>query len=529
MSQDVMICVMNSTAIFDDMNVEMQYSESCVECLNLDAELLNKQNEYIIHNLKNIAFLLKYFKNNDLKAQLQAKDTTICKLKEHINSMRENNEEEKVKHEIDEIETINIELEHIYGKCGFKTSNSRQGFCDYIIENDFQKLKGKEVENVAQIPIATTVAPGMFKLDLDPLAPRLLQNRETHIDYLKYTQEQADIVWGTVEQAKAKQPLDNALDFTCKHAKRIQELLVYVRDTCPNAIKLSAKKVAVTPMNKVKKVRFSEPFTSSSNIKQVEPSKTPDSNTPVLSSTGLKCSTSTCKSQPISNKKNDRISQKPSSNRKNKVEAQPRKVNKKNRVKEPICDENVKHTMLNANSQLICVKCKQCIFDANHDVYFLDFVNDVNMHSKSKSKSKKSQVQNIWKPTGKVFTDVELKWKPTGRLFTIVGNSCPLTTITPKKIVHLKEATSSSVKIQKPEIKVYSRRPKQIKSVGSSKKAKIEESKIANNSEPNHLWGSNATDVPYYSSLVNDRLSRLFSGIWTSDVQNTWQGTALSS
>nr|GEY35119.1 retrovirus-related Pol polyprotein from transposon TNT 1-94 [Tanacetum cinerariifolium] len=46
-------------------------------------------------------------------------------------------------------------------------------------------------------------------------------------------------------------------------------LLVYVQDTCSNAIKLSEKKVAITPMNKVKKVRFSEPLTSSSNIKQV--------------------------------------------------------------------------------------------------------------------------------------------------------------------------------------------------------------------------------------------------------------------
>ncbi|GJY22086.1 retrovirus-related pol polyprotein from transposon TNT 1-94 [Tanacetum coccineum] len=236
-------------------------------------------------------------------------------------------------------------------------------------------------------------------------------------------------------------------------------------------------------MNKVKKFRFSEPLTSSRNIhKHVESSKTSNSNTLVLSPTGLKCSTSTCRSQPTGNKKNDRISKKPSSNKKNKVEAQPRKVNKKNYVKEPICDNNVKHTMLNANSQLICVKCKQCMFDANHDACFLDFVNDVNMYAKSKSKSKKSQVHNIWKPTGKVFTDVGLKWKPTGRCFTIV------------------------------EIKVYSRRPKQIKSVGSSKKAKIVESKIANNSEPIHLWGSNATDVPSSSSFVNDRLSRLFSG-----------------
>nr|GEY81056.1 hypothetical protein [Tanacetum cinerariifolium] len=32
-------------------------------------------------------------------------------------------------------------------------------------------------------------------------------------EYLQNTQEQADILWGIVEQAKAKQPLDNALDF----------------------------------------------------------------------------------------------------------------------------------------------------------------------------------------------------------------------------------------------------------------------------------------------------------------------------
>nr|GEY53752.1 DNA/RNA polymerases superfamily protein [Tanacetum cinerariifolium] len=96
----------------------------------------------------------------------------------------------------------------------------------------------------------------MFKLDLDPLAPRLLKNRDAHIDYLKHTQEQDDILRGIVKQAKAKQPLDYALNFTCKHVKRIQELLTYVRDTCPNAFKLSEKKVAVTPMNKVKKVSF---------------------------------------------------------------------------------------------------------------------------------------------------------------------------------------------------------------------------------------------------------------------------------
>ncbi|GKF06273.1 hypothetical protein Tco_0036941, partial [Tanacetum coccineum] len=225
----------------------------------------------------------------------------------------------------------------------------------------------------------------------------------------------ADILQGIVEQAKAKQPLDDALEFTCKHAKRIRELLVYVRDTCPNAYKPSEKLVVVTPMNKVKKVRFSEPVTSSSNIhKQVELSITPNSNIHALPSIGLKSSTSASRSQPTGNKKNDRISQTLSSNMKNKVEDHPR--------------------------------------------------------------SDKSK-----------FTSANL--------------------------VPPNETTSHSLETQKPEIKVYSRRTKKVKSVGSSKKSKIIESRIAKNSEPNRSWGSNATDVPS-SSLVNDRLSRLFSGIW---------------
>ncbi|GJY86032.1 retrovirus-related pol polyprotein from transposon TNT 1-94 [Tanacetum coccineum] len=68
-------------------------------------------------------------------------------------------------------------------------------FVTTTLQNELRKLKGKNVlDNAATITNATTIAPGMFKLDLDPLAPRLLKNRDAHIDYLKYTQEQADIL-----------------------------------------------------------------------------------------------------------------------------------------------------------------------------------------------------------------------------------------------------------------------------------------------------------------------------------------------
>nr|GEW60272.1 hypothetical protein [Tanacetum cinerariifolium] len=45
MSQDVMICVMNSTVVFGDyVNLEMKKSESCNKCLDLESELVKRKN-----------------------------------------------------------------------------------------------------------------------------------------------------------------------------------------------------------------------------------------------------------------------------------------------------------------------------------------------------------------------------------------------------------------------------------------------------------------------------------------------------
>ncbi|GJT99523.1 retrovirus-related pol polyprotein from transposon TNT 1-94 [Tanacetum coccineum] len=171
-----------------------------------------------------------------------------------------------------------------------------------------------------------------------------------------------------------------------------QELLVYVQDTCPNAITPSTKKVVVTPMNNVKKVRLVEPLTSSSNIKRVESSNTLDYNTPVLSSTRVKYSISICGSKPPGNKKNNRISQTPSRNKKNKVEAQPRKVNNMNRVVKPVCDVDVKQSLSNANSDILCATYNKSMFDGVHNKCLLDLVQNGNNHAKSAKKHKKQNI-----------------------------------------------------------------------------------------------------------------------------------------
>ncbi|GKC28761.1 hypothetical protein Tco_1036055 [Tanacetum coccineum] len=329
MSQDVMITVMNSMSVTNESaNMEMQICESCDKCLNLDAEFSKSKQAYnallkshsqlekhcisleVSNQLNQEIFqkdescinqnaleIPEYFEKNVLKAQLQDKDTTICKLKDIIKSMREKSKDDNVNNDLCELETKNEELENSVAKLlsenerlckeinhlkqvfkdqfdsikktRVRTKEQSDSLIDQLnlksaenedlkaqiqdkvfvitsLKNDLRKLKGKEiVENVVHIPSANTIAPGMFKLDLEPLPPRLLQNREVHIDYLRNTQEQANILWEIVEQAKAKQPLDGELDLACKYTIRIQELLVYVQDTCPNAITPNTRKVAV--------------------------------------------------------------------------------------------------------------------------------------------------------------------------------------------------------------------------------------------------------------------------------------------
>ncbi|GJU65508.1 hypothetical protein Tco_1247343 [Tanacetum coccineum] len=364
----------------------------------------------------------------------QGKDTTIKKLIEKVKDLRKN--PDRIKMEYDEIETINIELEHSVTKLLSENENLSKEivYLKQIFKEQFDSIKKSCVSNkeqhdslVAQMNLKT-----MENADL-----QVQIQEKAHLDYIHKSRENANVLREIVEEVRASNPLDGELDLACKYVERIQEKLVHVHDLCPCLATLKErlisfnqknkdskikpadpvissqhreKIVVVTPKNKQKKVSFAEPLASSSNSpKWVESSKILDSNKPVLLSTGMKSSTSVCRSQPFGNKKNDRISQTQCSNLQNKVEAQHRNAtlsaNKRNRVKNHVCDANVKHTMLNANSELICVKCNQCMFDANHDACFLKYVSNMNVRSKSKS-VKKSKTKEIWKPTGHVFTKI---------------------------------------------------------------------------------------------------------------------------
>ncbi|GJU69469.1 hypothetical protein Tco_1255728 [Tanacetum coccineum] len=75
---------------------------------------------------------------NDLKAQLQAKTTLICNLKNQIKSVKEASNEARLKKEINVLETINIELESSMAK--LLAENEKLNKENEHLKQTYQKL-----------------------------------------------------------------------------------------------------------------------------------------------------------------------------------------------------------------------------------------------------------------------------------------------------------------------------------------------------------------------------------------------------
>ncbi|GKA81707.1 retrovirus-related pol polyprotein from transposon TNT 1-94 [Tanacetum coccineum] len=149
---------------------------------------------------------------------------------------------------------------------------------------------------------------------------------------------------------------------------------------------------------------------------------------------------------------------------------------------------HVKHSKLNANPELKCVKCNGCMLSDNHDLCVLDFINNVNARKKSKSVNKSSK-RKVWKPTGKVITtttEVPLR-TPTA-----------LENETPKPVVTL----------------VYSRKPRKSKTnvpVSKSKVVKLVYGiglRLSKHNDGDRLFNSPISSISFW--IGNVMISRVY-------------------
>ncbi|GJR78592.1 putative ribonuclease H-like domain-containing protein [Tanacetum coccineum] len=134
----------------------------------LNQEIFQRENSGVNLNAHTFNQL---FKINELKAQSQEKDTVIRKLKERIKSLSGKDSVENVKKDIDEIETINIELEHSVPKLLSENENLRKEreHLKSIYKDQFDSIRKTRVQSKEHCDslIAQINAKSVEKSDLN--------------------------------------------------------------------------------------------------------------------------------------------------------------------------------------------------------------------------------------------------------------------------------------------------------------------------------------------------------------------------
>ncbi|GJX11139.1 hypothetical protein Tco_0200998 [Tanacetum coccineum] len=225
-NKDIVNIIMNSSVDNAYVNVH-----ECEKCLKLETELLNKKDFIKKETYDKLFRSYTTLEKHCISIESQEKDTVIKKLKERIKSLSENMNKDKVKKDIKEIETINIELDHRVSKLIAENEHLKQTYkqlydsikptrirskeqCDALVnqvnqkiveisdlnvslqekglvitalKDELRKLKGKDLAD--NVVTKNTIAPEMLKIDVEPIAPRLLNNMTAHSDYLRHTQK----------------------------------------------------------------------------------------------------------------------------------------------------------------------------------------------------------------------------------------------------------------------------------------------------------------------------------------------------
>ncbi|GJZ43697.1 hypothetical protein Tco_0590952 [Tanacetum coccineum] len=228
MSQEIMHIAVN---FVDSLDFSKSCVDECYKCLELETELLKKKDlirkDVYDKLLKSYTTLEKHcislelatqlnqeifqkdnsgesqnaptfnqlFEINELKAQSQEKDMVIRKLKDKIKSLsgkivwkiKEREHLKSIyKDQFDSIKKTCVRsIEHSDSPTAQINAKSVENsdlnaqlqekvFAIPALKNELRKLKGKNVVDTASsTPIATTIAPGIFKLDIEPISHRL--------------------------------------------------------------------------------------------------------------------------------------------------------------------------------------------------------------------------------------------------------------------------------------------------------------------------------------------------------------------
>nr|GEX25591.1 copia protein [Tanacetum cinerariifolium] len=201
LSKEVFSVATNSelnVARFTEMNVAHTIIEA--RCLELEAELANLRDKHSFGNNpptpdKDTHDFDSVFVIGKMQASLQGKDNVIRQLKKKISQLQEtrSDTDRTLKHYKELYDSIKItRAKHIEQVTTLTTKN---------VNLKAQILE--KVNSVSKDQVKPKVfAQGKHAIDVEPIVPRLRNNRDSHLDYLRHLKETVETIRDMVEEAK---------------------------------------------------------------------------------------------------------------------------------------------------------------------------------------------------------------------------------------------------------------------------------------------------------------------------------------
>ncbi|GJU26752.1 hypothetical protein Tco_1165373 [Tanacetum coccineum] len=390
-------------------------------CISLEISIQHKEESFQSNKpCKNqdAPEFCEFFEINDLKAQLQAKTTLICNLKNQIKSVKEASNEAKVKHEIDVLETINIELEHKVAKLLKENEHLKQTYKELYDSIKKTRIQTKDHNDslIAQVN-SKTVENADLKAQIQDkvFANAALKNELRKLN-------------GTSVDTKFAKP--SILGKPILQPHRNQSV---VRQ--PNAFKSE-------------RPNFLKPwFASQVDVNNVLSKPVTPHYLPKVRESAL------AKPHHVNAPSSSRNSKKESYS--SSLPVSKSSCGMSNGVS--LVDHSRKSISFSDSKHFVCSSCHKCVFDANHDNCITKFLKEVNSHAKVQSPKTRNNNKPVepkshtqkpgrqiaigqrfsptkssavhekpntprsclrWKPTGRIFKIAGLRWIPTGKMFT---------------------------------------------------------------------------------------------------------------
>nr|GEZ24909.1 pyruvate, phosphate dikinase regulatory protein, chloroplastic [Tanacetum cinerariifolium] len=133
--------------VHDNMKSACLNVTACEHCVTTESELktdFSKMNRDNWSSKESAPTFAELFKVNNLKARAQVKDTMILKLKEKLNSLNGDVKDSNVKRDVDEIGTLNIELDHKVTKLAAKNEHLKQTYKQLYDSIKSSRVRSKE-------------------------------------------------------------------------------------------------------------------------------------------------------------------------------------------------------------------------------------------------------------------------------------------------------------------------------------------------------------------------------------------------